>query len=121
MFGFGKSKQAPAVPAAEETARPQGLFARLKAGLARTRANLGDALGDLLSGSRQIDDDGEGVRIRCRCRVNHRTGVEMEALTGASVAALTVYDMCKALSHEIEIRETRLVSKRGGKSDYARG
>ncbi len=44
----------------------------------------------------------------------------MEALTGASVAALTVYDMCKALSHEIEIRETRLVSKCGGKSDYAR-
>jgi cyclic pyranopterin phosphate synthase len=68
-----------------------------------------------------ISREGEGVRIRCRCRVRHRTGVEMEALTGASVAALTVYDMCKALSHEIEIRETRLVSKRGGKSDYARG
>ncbi|MCB1791707.1 MAG: signal recognition particle-docking protein FtsY [Gammaproteobacteria bacterium] len=56
MFGFGKSKKPPQ-PAAEEPAKPQGLFARLKAGLARTRANLGDALGDLLSGRRQIDDD----------------------------------------------------------------
>jgi cyclic pyranopterin phosphate synthase len=44
--------------------------------------------------------------------------VEMEALTGASVAALTIYDMCKALSHEIVIKETKLVSKTGGKSDY---
>lgn len=43
----------------------------------------------------------------------------MEALTGASVAALTVYDMCKALSHDIVILETRLLEKRGGKSDYA--
>lgn len=67
-----------------------------------------------------IAREGEGVRVRCRCRVRHKTGVEMEALTGASVAALTVYDMCKALSHEIEIRETRLVRKSGGKSDYAR-
>lgn len=65
--------------------------------------------------------DGAGIRIRCRCRVQHRTGVEMEALTGASVAALTVYDMCKALSHDIEIRETRLVAKTGGKSDFDRG
>ena len=44
----------------------------------------------------------------------------MEALTGASIAALTIYDMCKALSHEIVIRDTRLISKTGGKSDYAR-
>jgi cyclic pyranopterin phosphate synthase len=49
--------------------------------------------------------------------VHHKTGVEMEALTGASVAALTIYDMCKALSHDIVIAETRLVEKRGGKSD----
>jgi cyclic pyranopterin phosphate synthase len=42
----------------------------------------------------------------------------MEALTGASVAALTVYDMCKSVSHEIVIEQTRLVSKSGGKSDY---
>jgi cyclic pyranopterin phosphate synthase len=42
----------------------------------------------------------------------------MEALTGATVAALTVYDMCKALSHEITIDQTRLISKTGGKQDY---
>ena len=55
--------------------------------------------------------------IACSVRTEHRTGVEMEALTGATVAALTVYDMCKALSHEIVLREARLVSKRGGKRD----
>jgi cyclic pyranopterin phosphate synthase len=55
--------------------------------------------------------------IRCTAGVHHRTGVEMEALTGASVAALTVYDMCKALSHDIVIAELRLVEKRGGKRD----
>ena len=55
--------------------------------------------------------------IRCTVGVHHRTGVEMEALTGASVAALTVYDMCKALSHEIVVAELRLVEKHGGKRD----
>ena len=49
--------------------------------------------------------------------VHHKTGVEMEALTGASVAALTIYDMCKALSHDIVISEIRLLEKRGGKSN----
>ena len=63
-------------------------------------------------------DGGNDVVIDCRVAVHHRTGVEMEALTGASVAALTVYDMCKALSHDIVIGETRLVEKTGGKSDY---
>jgi cyclic pyranopterin phosphate synthase len=58
--------------------------------------------------------------IRCTVTVHHKTGVEMEALTGASIAALTVYDMCKALSHDIVIGDTRLVAKHGGKSDYAR-
>ena len=53
--------------------------------------------------------------IRCEVAVTHKTGVEMEALTGASVAALTVYDMCKALSHEIVIAEIRLFEKSGGK------
>lgn len=57
------------------------------------------------------------VQIYCRVRVNHKTGVEMEALTGASIAALTVYDMCKALSQEMVIFETRLLSKKGGKHD----
>jgi len=65
-------------------------------------------------------DEKQRAVIDCRCKVEHRTGVEMEALTGASVAALTVYDMCKALSHEIVIRETRLISKTGGKKDYFR-
>lgn len=58
------------------------------------------------------------VAIQCRVAVTAKTGVEMEALTGASIAALTIYDMCKALSHDIVIKETRLLSKTGGKSDY---
>jgi cyclic pyranopterin phosphate synthase len=53
--------------------------------------------------------------IQCEVAVSHKTGVEMEALTGVSVAALTVYDMCKALSHEIVIAEIRLIEKSGGK------
>jgi len=57
------------------------------------------------------------VVVDCHTKVTHKTGVEMEALTGASVAALTIYDMCKALSHDIVIRETRLIEKRGGKRD----
>jgi len=63
--------------------------------------------------------EGASAVIDCVCQVHHKTGVEMEALTGASVAALTVYDMCKALSHDIVIRETRLISKSGGKADYS--
>ncbi len=52
--------------------------------------------------------------IRCSVGVFHKTGVEMEALTGASVAALTIYDMCKALSHDIVItRHVRLLEKTG--------
>lgn len=60
------------------------------------------------------------VEITCEARCSGKTGVEMEALTGASVAALTVYDMCKALSHDIVIKETRLLKKTGGKSDYTK-
>ena len=67
----------------------------------------------------EIEPDGDDVVIRCTVGVHHKTGVEMEALTGASVAALTVYDMCKALSHDIVILNTRLLAKTGGKSDYA--
>lgn len=63
-------------------------------------------------------NDAGNVMIECEAGLTGRTGVEMEALTGASVAALTVYDMCKALSQEIVIRETRLIAKSGGKSDY---
>ena len=58
--------------------------------------------------------------IHCSVSVHHKTGVEMEALTGASVAALTVYDMCKALSHDIVIADLRLIAKEGGKSSFAR-
>lgn len=55
--------------------------------------------------------------IECTVKTTHRTGVEMEALTGATVAALTVYDMCKALSHDIVLGPARLIGKRGGKRD----
>ena len=55
------------------------------------------------------------LSILCEVAVTHKTGAEMEALTGASVAALTVYDMCKALSHEIVISAVRLLEKSGGK------
>ena len=65
-----------------------------------------------------IDWDGESaLLIECQVRTVHRTGVEMEALTGATVAALTVYDMCKALSHAIVLGPAKLVGKRGGKRD----
>jgi cyclic pyranopterin phosphate synthase len=67
-----------------------------------------------------IDLEGDVAVIRCTVSVYHKTGVEMEALTGASIAALTVYDMCKALSHDIVIGDTRLLSKDGGKSRYER-
>eukprot|EP00924_Labyrinthula_sp_SR-Ha-C_P014924 snap_masked-scaffold_9-processed-gene-2.22-mRNA-1 protein AED:0.03 eAED:0.03 QI:0/-1/0/1/-1/1/1/0/172 len=58
------------------------------------------------------------IRIECEVGMKGETGVEMEALTGASVAALCVYDMLKALSHDIIIQETKLLWKSGGKSDY---
>ena len=67
----------------------------------------------------ELDDRNRAV-IDCVCKVHHKTGVEMEALTGASIAALTVYDMCKALSHDIVLTETRLMSKSGGKEDFVR-
>ena len=62
--------------------------------------------------------DEQSLRIECAVRTTHRTGVEMEALTGATVAALTVYDMCKALSHRIVIGPAKLLGKRGGKHDF---
>jgi cyclic pyranopterin phosphate synthase len=66
-----------------------------------------------------IDLQGDAAIVRCTVRVHHKTGVEMEALTGASIAALTIYDMCKALSHGIVISEVRLLAKEGGQSSYA--
>lgn len=62
--------------------------------------------------------DRNNAEIDCHAKTHQKTGVEMEALTGASAAALTIYDMCKGLSHDIVIREIRLIEKRGGKSDY---
>jgi cyclic pyranopterin phosphate synthase len=66
-----------------------------------------------------IDLEGDIAVIRCTVSVHHKTGVEMEALTGASIAALTIYDMCKALSHDIVIGDVRLLAKDGGRSSYA--
>jgi cyclic pyranopterin phosphate synthase len=64
-------------------------------------------------------DTGRGeIAIHCHVQTHAKTGVEMEALTGASVAALTFYDMAKAVTHGIVIREIRLLEKSGGKSDY---
>jgi len=65
-------------------------------------------------------DAQQHVVIDCTATVFAKTGVEMEALVGASIAALTVYDMCKALSHDIVVRETKLMSKTGGKRDFKR-
>ncbi len=61
------------------------------------------------------------VTIQCRASTHARTGVEMEALTGATIAALTLYDMGKAVSHGIEIRDVRLLEKTGGKRDWRAG
>jgi len=70
--------------------------------------------------SRATSTDGSvDVAIECRAETHARTGVEMEALTGATVAALTLYDMGKAISHDIVIKEIRLLEKTGGKSDFA--
>lgn len=66
-----------------------------------------------------VTADSTGVVIRCEVATTGKTGVEMEAMTGASVAALTVYDMCKAMNKGIRILDLHLVSKTGGKSgDY---
>ena len=67
-----------------------------------------------------ITVEGEEARIECEAKTEHRTGVEMEALCGASVAALTLYDMCKAISHDMVISGVRLLEKTGGKSDFRR-
>lgn len=78
--------------------------------------NNGDNNHSHVDGGREAK--GDEIVIDCSVKVTHKTGVEMEALTGASVAALTIYDMCKAVSHDIIISDTRLIEKTGGKSDY---
>lgn len=65
-------------------------------------------------------NDNHDIVIECTASIEAKTGVEMEALTGASVAALTIYDMCKALSHDIVIKEIKLIEKTGGKNDFRR-
>jgi len=67
----------------------------------------------------RLDDSNRSVHIRSAVRCDRRTGAEMEALTAVTVAALTIYDMCKAVSKEMIIGNVRLVKKTGGKSDYA--
>ena len=69
----------------------------------------------------RIEPDGsDALRVECTASVTGRTGVEMEALTGATVAALTIYDMCKAFSQDITIEGVQLVAKTGGKRDFHR-
>lgn len=67
----------------------------------------------------ELNDQNE-IFIKCTASIEAKTGVEMEALTGASVAALTIYDMCKALSQDIVIKEIKLIEKSGGKNDFRR-
>ena len=64
------------------------------------------------------DDDNFAINVTATAKVTHKTGVEMEALTAVSVACLTIYDMTKALSHDIIISDIKLLNKTGGKSDY---
>ena len=67
-----------------------------------------------------ITTEGTDAVVECLVSTEGKTGVEMEALVGASVAALTIYDMCKAFSHDIVIKETKLMEKTGGKRDFKR-
>lgn len=64
------------------------------------------------------DDENHSINVTATAKVTHKTGVEMEALTAVSVACLTIYDMTKALSHDITISDIKLLNKTGGKSDY---
>ena len=66
----------------------------------------------------EIEPGDACLEISCEVKCSERTGVEMEALTGVSAAALTIYDMTKALSHEIVISDIQLEKKTGGKKDY---
>jgi cyclic pyranopterin monophosphate synthase len=65
-----------------------------------------------------IADENDGLRISCEVATSYKTGVEMEAWTGASVAALTIVDMCKSLTPAIRITDVCLLEKTGGKTDF---
>ena len=73
---------------------------------------------DKIGLSFEYDDDLQAITVNASVKVTHRTGVEMEALTAVSVACLTIYDMTKAISHDITIDNIHLITKTGGKSDY---
>lgn len=66
----------------------------------------------------EYDDSQNSITVTATVKVTHKTGVEMEALTAVSVACLTIYDMTKAISHDIIINNVHLMNKTGGKSDY---
>jgi cyclic pyranopterin phosphate synthase len=97
---------------------PRALAARLRGG------DIGTAKGPvfsaaILAGIMGAKRTAELIPLcHCRARTTAKTGVEMEALTGACVAALTLYDMGKAVTHGIVIRDIRLLEKTGGKKDY---
>lgn len=61
--------------------------------------------------------DDEHIEVFCKVIIEGKTGVEMEALTGANITCLTIYDMCKSIHQEMVIKEVRLLEKKGGKSD----
>src|SRR5262245_33545872 len=67
-----------------------------------------------------IEVENDGIAVRATARTSSQTGVEMEALTAVSIAALTIYDMCKAVQRGIVISDIQLESKTGGKADYIR-
>ncbi len=133
-----------AKPATARTATAAALVVMAPATLARIRAHgfeKGDVLGiarlagimgakrtpdliplchqlplDSVAVTLSLDEEASAVRIEATCRVTARTGVEMEALTAVAVAALTVYDMCKAVDRSMRITDIRLLHKAGGRS-----
>lgn len=80
---------------------------------------VGAAAGARVAEKAEAPPPHDRLHLTCSVKSEGRTGVEMEALHGCSVAALTVYDMCKAMSQEIEITGLRLISKTGGKTDFS--
>lgn len=74
---------------------------------------------DTIKMSFEYVDDACAIVVQAVAKVTHKTGVEMEALTAVSVACLTIYDMTKAIGHDITIADIHLMTKTGGKSDYA--
>ncbi|WP_392347763.1 cyclic pyranopterin monophosphate synthase MoaC [uncultured Polaribacter sp.] len=65
--------------------------------------------------------DSEQIEVLCKVTIEGKTGVEMEALTGANITCLTIYDMCKSIHQKMVIKEVKLVEKTGGKSDIKNG